>query len=489
MKPLLSIRADASEAIGHGHVFRCLALAHAWRAFGGRVVFYSHRMPAALRRRLHAEGFRLCSLRRALSTRWVPAEGWIVLDGYHFPSAYPLALRRRGARLLVLADAPIRSQYPADLVVDQNEGSQWSGYVLPFGTLLAGVRYALLRPEFWTSRPGAFRAHPDRVLVTAGGSDVKNLMGRTLAELNGIRPRLNICLIVGSSNPRREFLARLAAQSHHRVRIAWSPANLAPFFRWTDIGVSAAGGTALELARMGIPSILCAVTENQLVVTRALKDIGAALVLPGYSRLRRGAFALAVKRLLHDVSLRRRLSHNGRRFVDGQGALRVVRLMKALSEDRPIDARIRLAREEDSAAIWHLSNHPWSRATSFSKNPIPIQTHRRWYRRTLGSRDCRIWLMELDGTVIGQARYEVHDSRTADVSISVAAAFSGRGVGTKLLRQTSRLACRALGARQIRARILPKNKASIRIFSKAGYQFGSKTQHKGRSCLEYFWRA
>jgi spore coat polysaccharide biosynthesis predicted glycosyltransferase SpsG len=61
MRKLL-IRADASTEIGTGHLMRCLALAQAWHAEGGRVTFLSRCDSPALRRRVREEGARFIPL-------------------------------------------------------------------------------------------------------------------------------------------------------------------------------------------------------------------------------------------------------------------------------------------------------------------------------------------------------------------------------------------------------------------------------------------
>ena len=51
------IRADASTAIGSGHIMRCIALAQAWQERGGCVTFLSHCQNEALQQRIIKEGF------------------------------------------------------------------------------------------------------------------------------------------------------------------------------------------------------------------------------------------------------------------------------------------------------------------------------------------------------------------------------------------------------------------------------------------------
>ena len=54
---ILVLRADATTAIGIGHLMRCIALAQAWKAKGNAVIFISHCQNGFLIDRIESEGF------------------------------------------------------------------------------------------------------------------------------------------------------------------------------------------------------------------------------------------------------------------------------------------------------------------------------------------------------------------------------------------------------------------------------------------------
>lgn len=87
--PPLLIHADANSHIGTGHVMRCLALAQAWQAAGGQVIFITACESEALRRRLIGEKLEVVALsdprlagRRTVvgsATQRLGGPGWLPL--------------------------------------------------------------------------------------------------------------------------------------------------------------------------------------------------------------------------------------------------------------------------------------------------------------------------------------------------------------------------------------------------------------------------
>src|SRR5215468_7020543 len=108
------IRVDASTAIGHGHVMRCIALAQEWQDRGGRCLFVSANPVPAIEARLRAEGCEIVKLEAvpgsredALQVAQSAAQNdarQVVVDGYHFGVEYQRSLKAAGLKLLVVDD-------------------------------------------------------------------------------------------------------------------------------------------------------------------------------------------------------------------------------------------------------------------------------------------------------------------------------------------------------------------------------------------------
>jgi len=475
----LLIRADANFNIGTGHVMRCLALAQSWRDWAGRVTFVMSAPPSALVKRIQNEGMSIVELDNEAGSRNDAAAlanlkanlgaRALVVDGYHFSSDYQEAIKQSGIILLVIDDYGHAGRYIADLVLNQNVSASYDFYTNRDRQtqLLLGTSYALLRREFhsWRSWTRFVSERANRILVTLGGSDPKNLTVRVLEALEVVDvDGLEMKVAVGSANPHYQELQAVAARSRFPIDLERDEVDMPQLMAWADLAVAAGGSTLWELAFMGLPSVVIISADNQKTNVQRLQELGATINLGWHGSLTQGEIAGAISDLLQDAGQRNRLSLDGKKLVDGMGADRAsLALMERI-------LTLRRVREDDVQLVWEWANDPVTRAASFSPEPIAWSEHVQWFESKLKSENCLFFLVTLDdGLPLGQVRYD-RDGDEAVISISLGESFRGQGYGSAVLR----LACRKVIATErinlIHAYIKQKNESSWRAFIKAGFK-------------------
>ena len=340
MKPgTILIRADATVEIGTGHVMRCLALAQAWQDAGGDAVFAMAESTATIRERLAAEkiavheigspaGSALDAACTAELARSCGAD-WVVLDGYRLDAAYQSRIKQSGAKLLWIDDNGHASHYFADVVVNQNVHAREHVYRNrePYGRLLLGPQYAMLRREFsaWRGWKREVKERGTRVLITMGGSDPGNA---TVAAVDALRlmdlENLDVVVAIGGSNPHAESIKRAAEEFPGAIRVLRNPANMPELMAWADIAISAAGATCWEMCMLGLPAVLIDVAENQRQIAEQLSRLGIAVHAGSADVVSTAGLAAEISRLLGSSECRAAMSSKGNKLVDGEGAQRVV---------------------------------------------------------------------------------------------------------------------------------------------------------------------
>ncbi|MFZ1132844.1 MAG: UDP-2,4-diacetamido-2,4,6-trideoxy-beta-L-altropyranose hydrolase [Terriglobales bacterium] len=333
MKPgVLLIRADASLALGTGHVMRCLALAQAWIDAGGSVNLAVAELPDGLLPRVNAERISLSRVDAIpgssadaqeiiAQARRLKAD-WLVIDGDRFGSDYLALIRAAGFRVLLIDDFANRESFPADLIVnpdlDENIEYRKRGATAP---VLTGSRYILLRREFRQQTvKKETRECGNRILVTLGGSDPENLAPRMASALRQCR-ELEVTVIAGAGFDRSNDLGKLKASN---LRVVFNPPNMAEFMKDSDQAIIVAGGTVWELLSMGCAVLSYSRNDVQGRIIRVLSERGVVVDMGDVSRFDPAKLVAVVKDLVDARVARERMNHLGRSLVDGLGATRVV---------------------------------------------------------------------------------------------------------------------------------------------------------------------
>lgn len=496
MKPRgLLLRADASPAMGTGHVMRCLALAEAWQAAGGQALLLSRNLPESLARRARAQGFAVLPLPAAAcegeDTRFTAQTAaqadarWVVVDGYHFPLSLCAMLQSAGLHVLWVDDFGIAEPFGPELLLNQNLGATpaWYPQLAPHTEPLLGPGYALLRREFASWREWA-RPIPEqarRLLITLGGSDPANATAKTIAALKLLGPAAPVAtLLAGAANPHFDSLAQaLQGTPHQLLRQAEDmPARMAE----ADVAIAAGGTTVWELAFMGLPALLLCLAENQRHNCRELARAGAAVDLGWHEDVTPETLADALAALVQEAPRRAAMSAASRQLVDGRGTERVHLHL------RERDVSLRPVTLNDARLLFEWFNEPAVRAVSFSPEKVSWEHHWAWLQERLRDARSVLWMVTAHHQTIGQIRFAL-DGDIATLSLCLAAETRGQGWGPLVIWA----ACRKLrrehpGIRRVEAWIKPDNQASQRAFEKADFHRLAQREVCGQPALVYEWR-
>lgn len=335
----LFIRADATTDIGTGHIMRCIALGQAWQD-RGKVVFISHCESVALKKRFTDEGFDFILLDKPhpdpfdleytlntlhkLSAQHKALSTWLVVDGYHFDSAYQKSIKEAGHKLLWIDDYGHADHYWADIVLNQNISACESFYNNreTYTRLLLGTQYVLLRREFWPWRGWKRDIAPvaRKVLITMGGSDPENVTLKVLHALIEMNePNLEIKVIMGPVNPHRESINEVIRQLPFQAQCLDTVSNMPTLMVWADVAIAAGGSTCWELSFMGLPTAVIVIADNQRLVSQLLEENGVILNLGEGKSIQKKEIANLINKLCLNQALREEFSEHGSDLVDGYG--------------------------------------------------------------------------------------------------------------------------------------------------------------------------
>lgn len=338
----IAIRADASAAIGLGHLKRCLSLAQALRDLGASVRFFQRQTDVAGAALVAAHGFRSHALGSGDMTDEVAdaqafveactanasatTPNLVLVDHYALGAAWHSHVRRHTAARLAAIDDLADRPMVVDLLIDPNVAAdhavKHAANLSPHATLLGGPKFALLGPAYATAQRCELHDTVRSIGIFMGGTDEANLSELALTVLrNHVAFTGPVEIATTSGNPNLARLRR-AAEAGGATRVTLDQPELAAFFARHDLHLGAGGGATWERCCIGAPTLAMIAAPNQREVLLPLQFLGVVCVVTTEPPTHRD-IADALRPLLINPARRRALASQARALVDGLGASRV----------------------------------------------------------------------------------------------------------------------------------------------------------------------
>ncbi|MEQ8356266.1 MAG: UDP-2,4-diacetamido-2,4,6-trideoxy-beta-L-altropyranose hydrolase [Kiloniellaceae bacterium] len=480
-------RADASTALGGGHVMRCLTLAGTLERLGWRCGFAVNAEAPGIAPALTEKDLLVLSSAEkdaaALRHRWPSGADWLVVDHYERDAGWEAECRSWAKAILVLDDLADR-RHDCDVLLDQTFGrgaDDYAGLVPPGCRVLAGSDYALLRPAFAAARQSSLKRRSagrlQRVLISLGATDPEN---HSIDALRGIAASgldVAVDVILGAAAPHAAAVRAEIAAMPQEGEVHVNARDIPQLMSRADIAVGAAGTSTWERCCLGLPSLMVVIAQNQRLIAETVSSSGAARWIAGPRARLADQIAEALCGLAANPNDLRNLSARSAEICDGRGCDRasLALAVPGLAKDqRPVALRLAGAGDEETILCWQ--RHPTTRR--FSRNPkVPsVDEHHAWFSERLADPECLLAIITLDGEAAGMLRLDpLHSTGDSlqpphcEVSILVDPERRGLGIALEALTFLRRWQGKAI----IVAEVLEGNQASANLFRAADYQPGS----------------
>ncbi len=320
------ILTEGGREIGFGHITRCLSLYQAFEEKGVRPKFFINGDNSVIEivRQTNYEIVDWLKNNQLIFEKIKGADVVIVdsyLAGINFYNKVSELVK-----VPVYIDDNKRLDYPKGIVVNGNIHAEDLNYPKKDGVVyLLGTKYTPLRKSFWDVPKKQIRQTIQSVMITFGGDDMRNLTPKVLAFLCENHPHLKKNVIIGMGF---KNVGEIEQKADKNTSLIYYPdaEQMKLVMLEADIAISAGGQTLYELARVGVPTIVIGIAENQLGGIEGWQRAGFIEYAGWWEEenlLRNVGFFIDK---LRNFSIRRKIYTFIRKIINGEGT-RIIMLV------------------------------------------------------------------------------------------------------------------------------------------------------------------
>ena len=193
----------------------------------------------------------------------------IFIDSYLAPRII-YEIMADNAKIPIFIDDYARIDYPRGVILNFSPNAEdFFPNKNPIHTYLLGLKFLPLRPELNIVQP----KKREQIFISLGGSDIKNYSYEIVKALQ----HMNIPLIVTIND--YDIANQIALYENTHILFKPSDEEFVMSMKESTIAITTASMTVYELAFMQIPTIIIAVSEDQLIGSKQLIEHSLAFKL------------------------------------------------------------------------------------------------------------------------------------------------------------------------------------------------------------------
>lgn len=313
---------DASVETGSGHIMRIFAIAEEAMAQNIDCILLGNLGGIDwLESKISTLGIDQIENREDYST--APSENEIlVIDSYTIAHNDPFICKRNWKAIVVIADR-VTPEFPANLIIHPGlDGSWYKGNKNKF---FFGPSYVPLRKSFQKLHCNPSQENVNKILVFSGGTDPFGLaqeMANILREIDSHRE------VVFISEKKYEI-----ESLDKRFTVIPFGSNLETQLETTDLVITSASTSCLEMIAIKLPVGICCSIENQIELYSYLGNFDLAAQLGEREPTGMWKFDRdAIEKLIENNRFRLGLVQANQNFLDSFGSKRIIQAILSLAE-------------------------------------------------------------------------------------------------------------------------------------------------------------
>ncbi len=322
-------RVIGTPAVGMGHIYRTLSLAH--EITDHELIFVTDPTNVAAIDELRKYQYRLevidkCTVREGIRSL---RPDLVVNDILNTQIDDVAIFQRDGAAVVNFEDLGPGAR-EADLTF--NELYDQPQYDRP--NTYWGHRYFFVRDEFADATPCRFRKEVDAILLAFGGVDQHDLTRKVLSAIEEVcrRRGVHIFVVTGPGYSNFEELAR-EIKDKELITATHATGVISRVMEKVSLAVTSNGRTVYEMAHMNIPAIVVPQHERERTHAFACKENGFVPLTPYSDGTTESEVKVSLERLLDSVGEREQLFNRTLRFRFDQNKRRIIDLIEACLDD------------------------------------------------------------------------------------------------------------------------------------------------------------